>query len=268
MIRLPFRKTGCLCLYLIYIKQFSVNAFRYNEHLPSLSVIQHYLDAVDTTPAIWHAAHDALSLASYKGNTKVIKYILTEHKISQYTVSQCMAWSCRNGHLESVAALIAAGADINFESGRPLLYAVLYSPNCVPVLLKAGADMNLQNSSAIRTACEHGNLETVHLLIDAKCELRGWIAEDAFLKALEHSHFEIAQVLLTKKVVSVNLKNGGYLVRSVRRRRTDIVTFLLDNGASMSVSKALQTAINIDYTEIIPLLHTRTSEIRNNKIIT
>ena len=134
--------------------------------------------------------------------------------------------------VETVRALIAAGADINIRDDRldnPFLYA-----------------------------SAEGLFEIVQLTIDAKADTRltNRFGGTALIPAAERGHVEIVRELLTRTDVDVNhINNLGWtalleaiILSDGGERHQQIVQILLDHGADVNIP---------DFNGVTPLAHAR-----------
>jgi ankyrin repeat protein len=133
-----------------------------------------------------HAAVDArvegktaLHVAAEHGDTPTIRVLIEHHADLEALDGEgycSLALAARNGHSDSVDALLAAGADPNQPSTetllRPLHAAVLSNdPSTIERLLRGGADPNATNSSG----------ETALHLAAKMDPARGQVAMDTLL---------------------------------------------------------------------------------------
>lgn len=88
-----------------------------------------------------------------------------------------LIWAARNGHAETVKALLDAGANVHVENDRVLREAARDGqPEVVKVLLAGGADMNALDGAAMRAAswsASKGHVATVRVLRAAAGSLSG-----------------------------------------------------------------------------------------------
>jgi len=87
-------------------------------------------------------------------------------------------WAAWKGSAECVDLLIKAGADLNLKDNGGLTALMKAagqgSPECVDLLIKAGADLNLKDKAgmtALMKAAGQGSPECVDLLIKAGADL-------------------------------------------------------------------------------------------------
>jgi len=112
------------------------------------------------------------------------------------------------GDLESVRALIRAGANVNTQTryGLTPLWEAAQRGDAAIVreLLKAGADVhaaNPQGETALLPAARSGNVETVKLLLDHGAnpnQKENWRGETALMLAAAEGHTEAVRMLLAR----------------------------------------------------------------------
>lgn len=121
--------------------------------------------------------------------------------------------------VETVSQLLRAGALVDgagsFPKETPLVYAVCRNrPDCVEVLLKAGAEANGQNeagSTALMTAVHWDSLECAKLLIKAgaSVDLRDVRGRTALFQAVSESRENICLALIDAGANPDLNDNGG-----------------------------------------------------------
>jgi ankyrin repeat protein len=113
------------------------------------------------------------------------------------------------GHAETVAALLAAGADVNLASRETMKMSPLGSALAVQrndiarTLIAAGADVNAKADNDVRplhTAAARGNLEAAALLLDHGADINAASKDGktAFTYAEERNHPDMVQFLNSK----------------------------------------------------------------------
>lgn len=196
----------------------------------------------------------------------------------------------RHGLDRALIFLLESGISPNGppQGQSSLMISVLYGQSqCTSILLKAGADVNLESeletspyipdkalttwiltgnaipNTALSAAALMGNTETVALLINAGAKLNiGRIPP--LVVAIEAGHTNIVKQLL-RAGCDANIKIGNKtpLYRALEAKNAEIIDALMDGGANMNATSTrwhitpLQLAISGDYwslaTEFISL---------------
>jgi ankyrin repeat protein len=179
-----------------------------------------------------------------------------------------LSQAAKSGHVEAVALLISAAADVNFsdeEYGKTPLMEVVNSGKYVPDadvitivrnLLHARADVQATAEyesggvTVLEAALRRENIELIQLLLDGGAR----ITESAFLAAVSGRSLDIAKLLLksgarvTQRVIESAAEKDG----------SEMVLFLLDSAEDSikerSSSAALITAIYHGRTDLINAL--------------
>ncbi|KAJ7812188.1 ankyrin repeat-containing domain protein, partial [Mycena olivaceomarginata] len=170
------------------------------------------------------------------------------------------------GHTDVVRMLLSNGASINAaskEGGTALLAASSNGrTDVVRLMLENGADVNTvdhscEGLSALQAASGNGHIDAVHLLLENGADVNGadqdgvgaleasagWIEDlswdlDFLLEGLwaeaAARRLKLVRVLL-EKGADVHQNNDGPLRAAFKARNTDVVRFLLENGANADV---------------------------------
>lgn len=164
------------------------------------ALIQRGMDVNTTDPD----GNTLLMLAARNGDNQILEILLTNKpnilKINKYGDSALMLAALR-GHLQSVRALVAAGADIDPVGWTPLIYAAFEGyREIVEFLLTLDIDIDAQSASgisALMAASRNGHLEIAHLLLrqGADVNLVNQDNKTAMGIALAGKHSDIASLL-------------------------------------------------------------------------
>lgn len=169
------------------------------------------------------------------------------------------SYAAGSGHVEIVALLISAGADVNFveedDGDTPLMGAVSSEEHipdenvCAMVrnLLYAGADAQATSVydnnvvTVLEAAMSRGSIELIQLLLDGGAR----VTESTFLKAVEYSNLDIVRLLLTSgapitcSVIEGAAENGkSGLVMSLLDSAEDSIK---ETSSSAAMIKAILT---------------------------
>jgi uncharacterized protein len=173
--------------------------------------------------------------------------------------------AAERGDTAAVLRLLAQGAPVNGRDarGRTAVMAATHAnrPETVQALLKAGADVNLQDNlqdNPFLYAGAEGLLEILKLTIDtgANPRITNRFSGTALIPASEHGHIEVIRELLGRTDVNVNhVNNLGWtaLLEAVilgkdETRQAEVVRLLLAAGADVNLP---------DKDGVTPLAHAR-----------
>ncbi len=174
-------------------------------HIDSVQLLLKSGADVDSWSGTWNYSTALISAAQY--GHKEITILLLEygadvdlHNVDwQYTSALIAA--IRNGHTEIVSLVLEARADVNRKSTRfgSALEAAVETDHkaAVPLLLKKGAKMDLNDREKITAVIELGNIELVRAIIDSGVDVHakdshGWTPYDV---AWAHGYKSICDLL-------------------------------------------------------------------------
>ena len=189
--------------------------------------------------------------------------------------------AAQSGHLETVEALLAGGA--NPKGNRALILATRL--DVLKILLDHGADVNTKDSdgsTSLMSATQKGKLDFLGLLLERNAEVNAktYRGQTALMMAVNlaadktdsyrnrplteeevRQRIDIVKMLVAKKS-DVNAKDSEEktaLYLAAQKGSTDLVKFLLDHGANVNAvdnngSTPLTTAVSGGYTELVKIL--------------
>lgn len=118
-------------------------------------VVRYFLEEIPERADGTQGLGLTINLAAREGLIELVRKHLDRDPLSIHARGWIgdspLHWPAHNNHVDIVALLIDAGADIeadevNWVGGRPLHWASEHAPDTVRVLLKAGADVNSRNT--------------------------------------------------------------------------------------------------------------------------
>jgi ankyrin repeat protein len=160
------------------------------------------------------------------------------------TASANITAAARDGNVDEVRKLIAAGTDVNApeaDGTSALLWAAHQSsPDLVQLLLKAGADANVANEFGVTPLLEasrYGDADTIRALLDGGADLAAAVREgETPLMAAARAGSAAAVNLLIERGSDVNaveaLQEQTALMWASAEGHLDVVDALLDAGAN------------------------------------
>ncbi len=164
------------------------------------ALLQRGMDVNTTDPE----GNTLLMLAARNGDNQILEILLRNKpnilKINKYGDSALMLAALR-GHLQSVTALVAAGADTDPVGWTPLIYASFEGHSeIVGYLLTLDIDIDAQSAndiSALMAASRNGHLEIVKILLEQGADVNLVNQDDktALGMALAGKHTDIASLL-------------------------------------------------------------------------
>ncbi len=198
----------------------------------------------------------ALHFAAARGNSKEIKQLIEkginidardeEHRTP-------LEWSVQFQQTETVAQLIAAGADVDAPLG---LAAELENANLVKTLLSKGANVNVKSengSTPLHSGAGSGSVRVVDLLLTKGAEVNAkdqWDRTPLHEAARRSSNPVIVEMLLTKgaNVNARDQRGQTPLHYATDRRSVAVVELLLARGADVNAKNNKgQTPLQMPY---------------------
>lgn len=165
-----------------------------------------------------------------RGNIDEIKSVLDKCEINAIQRSnKSTALMCPYLPEEIVRYLVEQGNDINQPNrydSTPLIEAIVYNPERIPLLLELGADINFHakfGKTALGQACITGNIEAVNILIDngADMNIRCYYNNITPLE-LGLSFCNPIDIVKTEKMAEVMLERGAEITEQAKKYVTDI----------------------------------------------
>lgn len=189
----------------------------------------------------------ALSFAAPLGRTAIVEALLSRGAdpddtfTAGFGVFSVLHQACHNGHMETVKALIAKGADVSLDKyGSPLQAAAeVGHVGIIQELLRAGALPNSPKRKPIITAAAAGRDKVVRLLLSAGADIDctdTW-GMTPLMWAARNGRVATVKLLLTKKarldILSDSLGQGTLTALGFAEREghLDVVRLLKQAGA-------------------------------------
>jgi len=156
-----------------------------------------------------------------------------------------LIYSAKDGKLDFVEYLLAAGANLHVKNDGALQWASEKGYiKIVKVLLAAGADVHAKDDYSLRWASGNGHTEVVKILLAAGADVHA-NNDHALQWASYNGHIETVKVLLTAGA-DVHVDNDGALQWASINRHTEVVKVLKDHIAK---EKKVKESLNEKFTE-------------------
>ncbi|XP_019636244.1 PREDICTED: ankyrin repeat domain-containing protein 17-like [Branchiostoma belcheri] len=226
---------------------------------------------------------EALRDAAKEGDTDRVKQLLAEGVNPNAANSMPLQWTplhlaAKNGHHETVTALLTADADVNArddEEWTALHLAALKGHHeTVTALLTAAADVNARNDkewTALHLAAFKGHHETVTALLTAGAEVnaRNDKQRTPLHQAAQNGHHKTVSALLVTAGADVNPRNNEQITplhMAAHKGHHETVSALLTAGADVNAQDDEQKtplcrAAENDHHETVTVLLTAGAEV-------
>ncbi len=233
------------------------------------------VDGVDLNARdAYYADCTALILASQKGHTDIVKFLLdkgADVNVKAGMGFTALTFASFNGHIDIVKILLSKGADVNVEGtavmthGMTPLMAASRGGHIevVKLLIDHRANINIipiNGASALTYASFGGYMKIAELLLDkgADVNTKNVYVATPLIAASDSGNIEITKLLLDKGAnVNASTNNGHTaLIAASEKGHTEIVKLLLNKGADMNVKAkdgdtAMSVAKKVDITEML-----------------
>lgn len=224
-----------------------------------------------------YSAASALQQAAAHGNIEKVKYILENNK-NMNVDERCggataLHYAAANNHLKVAEYLISKGANIHAKHNNgdydilrnymPIHFAARFGKLDMVKLLSAAEQPDRKHSCHTRTsplyiAVEHGHADIVKTLLEPESspyrlrlhdkDSRGF---DLMGIASYIGHFDVIKVLLSidKDLVNSISNSKTPLHHAVMSGRLDIVKYLIEHGANVTIPGMMNFAKNSSHGE-------------------
>ena len=229
-------------------------AARYNR----LELVNHFMK-YDTR------ASRALYFASCNGQIDMVKHLLLNNWCTLPAIKEgALRGASRNGHLEVVKFLVAAGTNLHSPPNfiNPLALAAEHNHiNVVKYLVFAGAQADY---SALVGAATAGNIKIVKFL--SKFGFSHYLLESACYYAAKNGHLEIVKYFV-EKYMDMDRLNHYVLFAAVRSGNIATIEYLVNKGMNVRAENnyAICVAANCGYLGLIKYLISKGAEIDKNQ---
>jgi len=227
---------------------------------------------------VLHALYSAISV----GHLKIVKYLIEQFSLVLNNDNNVIYVALSNYYVEIIKYLIEAGANIhvnddfifknaiktnNLDMVKFLVNKIGHIPmgifnkcktpdnlEIIRYLLSIDSNIAANNYTILFSACKYGWLDIVKAIVESSI-INSYRILCYILSSTEHGHLDIVQYLIEHYL------NDNYDIRiwnkamqtAVQFGHLNIVKYLIKNGARKD--KALQIAIECNYTEIIEYLN-------------
>lgn len=152
----------------------------------------------------------ALKEAVTAGNTECVK-ILIDH--GAQVQADLLTTACQNSHTTIVRMLLKAGADANVEDGRPLLEACdRGDADIVKLLVDHGADVEICDNEPLRRAAKKGHVNTMTILLEHGADhtvLQSVRLDDVSMSILK-KYIKRSRIVRLRLAIKASLKKTDY----------------------------------------------------------
>ena len=135
------------------------------------------------------------------------------------------------------------GIDILGDNKCTIFHAARFGyPLCMQLLIDHGADASIQDSIAIKYACDQNRIEPVQILIDNGVDVTT-NNNIAIRSACKSNNSDIVQLLIDNGA-DVTANNNHAVRIAYNNEWWDVVDLLIDNGAILDLSAQMSIASN------------------------
>lgn len=218
----------------------------------------------------------ALILAAARGYVDICIYLIEKGadinvQTDNFGHGTALIAAAKIGCIDVVKKLIEKKANLNLSdnqgnesSGTALMKAIINGlPDVAKLLIEAKADLNFKNldgDTAIIKAAEYGQVNTVKLLKQYRCETNvanAATSSTALMKAVEFGHTEVVKVLLETSLLDTlmiagaevnhqNSYNGSTaLTMAAKAGHFEIAKMLISHRADVNLYKDGESALNL-----------------------
>lgn len=176
---------------------------------------------------------------------------------SEPSASKALLCAVQLNNIVLLNAFIDAGAalDVIDNGNAPITVAAYFRfPHIIEILLKAGANVNFQNTAggtALSNAAWHGDLNTVKLLLQygADLHLPDKKGNTPIMMAASNGHLHVVQYLIKEQGISLDSRgedNETMAMLAARFSHLKLLKFLVNSGADTTLTDQRQrTALRI-----------------------
>lgn len=202
--------------------------------------------------------YDLVTAAMY-GRADIVEIYLAAGKHLEQ-VNEALVYAADNGFPQTVRALLTSPfVDANYQSGKPLMLAILENHlDVIHELLTsafARADPNFNRGAPIAEAIGSGSFDSVRMLASLGADLR-INNDEPLLMAVVYERKDVLLFLIFEAHANIHAQNGEPLRLAARYGLDNMVMLLLQLNADPSIrdSVALQDAVSHSRLSIASLL--------------
>jgi len=182
--------------------------------------------------------------------------------LRQESLSKAVIDAAKNGQLQVIKRLVAAGAEVTSSDSQALRFAAANSHlDTLEYLISKRADVNANEDEALRNAVTKGSIDVVKYLLDVKANVNS--QEGNILRiAAETKDIELIKVLIATGA-DVNAMNDQALINAVSHKSVEIVKHLLDVKANVNAQqgKSLVIAVENGYFDLVKILTSAAADV-------
>ena len=218
----------------------------------------------NTNIKLFHNAEIIEKIVSYGCSYLAMKIMLNNND-SIDNINKQFIKASRYGYLPVVKLLIDLGANIHINDDSAIIWASSNGHlSIVELLINSGANIHAQNNQAIICASCQGYLSIVKLLIESGADIH--VQNDqAIINASYQGYLSMVKLLI-ESGANIHAQNNAAIISSARQGYTSVVKLLIESGADIHArNTALRIAIINKCSDVIKLLedNLKTKIIRN-----